>query len=194
MSKWDLPFILRYAAFSDPKGARGFNVAIVDHKTGSVEFIGNFDSYISSTACSSLQTFLAGVKPGDIVMAALTDAAFAGTPSSCTTLNSYPTGQACVAAFQQLGSTVLAGVHFWQPWAFIGVAGSPGAVLAEGIGAGSCGAGAPPYGDVSISTVTSLDYDGDGIIDANDTDNDNDSVPNVIEQLNGTDILDPASF
>jgi hypothetical protein len=193
MRKRDLPFYLNYGSCCQTSSARGINILIMDRARGTISSRQNFDTWSNPAHCLSLQTFLASVTPGDIVMATVTDTVMSGSSGSCTTLGSIAAFNGCKTAFQQLGSLQFAQLKFWQPWTFIGVAGSPGVALAEASGVGIGGACGPAYNDAQISTSVELDADRDGIVDSLDLDNDNDGKSDVQETLNGTDVLDPAS-
>lgn len=92
----------------------------------------------------------------------------------------------CLDALGRLGSSRTLEIGSDQAWGLIAVAGNPATNLAEGLG--------DAFTDtVRISAEAFLDADRDGLTDNADPDNDNDGIPDVTEQANGTDVLDPGS-
>jgi hypothetical protein len=148
---------------------RGFNVAIIDPKTGYAVSARNFDTYAYNgyvlAAHQNMIGYVNAVPDGFIILAATCDNVGAAYG---------PTGELFAAS----GSTMIGSVAGAVDWAFIGVKGQ--GVLAEGIGAAA----------VSASITLVLDMDDDAIADAVDTDWDNDGVDNSVEQLHGTDPRD----
>ncbi len=184
------PFVMRYSAFSEPAGGRGFNVAVIDAATGVVSSIKNYDTFADpSGATAGMVADLAAVALGDYVMIAVADTALPFV-NTCTPLGSVPVLQPIAEALRGLGSSLESSIQYRQPYVLVGRAGIPGAALVEALGQGSCITGI--FADVQVSTVIRLDFDRDGIPDDVDLDADNDGVSNLIELQQGTDILDPA--
>jgi hypothetical protein len=103
-------------------GQRGYNVAVLDPRTGSVEEVAAFDTHLDEGASQALAEMLRGVPAGHIVAVAAADEA------------SRLLGQEAVEALRGLGATGDLRDRFRWGHAIIGVQGAAPGTAAEAMG------------------------------------------------------------
>ena len=160
----------------------GFHAVTIDRSTGTVQAMKRFDTVGSPQhACQELATYAEAVVAGDVVLLSVAQNALAGGATMGMTQMAP-----CVQALGRLGSQRALEIDAQEPWALMTIAGPTPINLAEMSGA---------IGDtVHLTAEVFLDADRDDITDDHDSDNDNDEVFDAVERVNGTDVLDPASF
>ena len=160
----------------------GFHAVTIDRSTGTVRAMERFDTVGNpQSACQELETYADAVAAGDVVLLSVAQNALAGGATM-----SMPPMTSCRQALQGLGSQRALEIDTQEPWALIAIAGPTPQNLAETSGA---------IGDIVLLTAeVFLDADRDGLTDDGDSDNDNDEMSDQLERVNGTDVLDPASF
>ncbi|MDZ7371840.1 MAG: C25 family cysteine peptidase, partial [candidate division KSB1 bacterium] len=107
-------------------GTRGIAVLVVDHRSGQVKAAKSFDTYGSAAESDSLAAFVNSQPDSAVIMAGVCD-------DGATSLR-----PPAIAAFQALGSRLIANLQYRDSWAFIaqkGAAGEPAEQLvAQGAG------------------------------------------------------------
>ena len=120
-------------------GARGFNVAVLDPRTGQpVEAVRNFDPWdspLSDSALEDLADYLEALEPGRLVMVATCDDAGINRLNSCELQTDAPVRR-LIATLTAMGSQQIGNLCFRGAWSFAAVTGQPVA-LAEKLSQGA---------------------------------------------------------
>ena len=120
-------------------GARGFNVAVIDPRTGEpLEPVRSFDPWstpLSGNALDDLSDYLEAIEPGRLVMVATCDDAGITRTGSCEKSTSAPV-QRLLATLHRMGSRQIDGYCFRGAWSFLAITGQPVA-LAEKLSPGT---------------------------------------------------------
>ncbi|CAH1264689.1 TMEM2 [Branchiostoma lanceolatum] len=98
---------------------RGINVRVIDEISAAVVDSANFDTSLNEENSRSLATFIDKVPPGRIVALAVMEKAAAHLEASAKD------------KIRELGSVEVDSLGAWEPWAFVGVKGDPGAAVEE---------------------------------------------------------------
>ena len=119
-------------------GARGFNVAVIDPRTGQeVEPVRNFDPWttpLSGSALNDLAEYLEALEPGRLVMVATCDDAGITKVNSCDKHDTAP-AKRVLAALTAMGSQQIGSYCYRGAWSFVAVTGQ-GRALAEKLSTG----------------------------------------------------------
>jgi hypothetical protein len=119
-------------------GARGFNVAVMDPRTGAtLEPVKNFDPWttpLSGNALSAMADYLEALEPGRLVLIATCDDAGITRVDSCEQWDTAPV-QRLLTTLRRLGSQQIDAYCFRGAWSLVTMSGS-GPALAEKLSSG----------------------------------------------------------
>ncbi len=160
-----------YARDGAGGGGKGISVGVLDGGFGHFEEIKVFNTEGSSAASQLLVDFLSEVDDGKILMMTV-----------CIDATARLSDPARLAIESATGSTEIRNLVKYGSWAIIAKKGA-GAPLAEGIDN-------TQWIDLTVEAVVDLDTDGDGIVNKDDADDDNDGMSDTDELAVGLDPLD----
>jgi exo-beta-1,3-glucanase (GH17 family) len=114
-SRNSIQFLIRYGGAG---GGRGFNITVVDERTGDVLDFRNYDLWLSGQAAAEqMIAYLAGLPSGRVILFAIADEGGLRNPGSCSPRASWI--EDVYTAFESLGSEHIRDVCFREAWAMI---------------------------------------------------------------------------